>query len=503
MHNYSIRKRLLISLLAMVIVASSITLVKNYYDTRHEIEELFDAQLAQAARVLLELSRHELYEQMGYLQQQKKSDISTHIETQVHKYQQEIDYQIWIANNKFLAVRSEKAPIKPLTNMDDEFEDRIINGKEWRVYSLANEDKSVRVEVGQHYHERDILSTSISIRLITSFGIMLPLLAIIILITVGRAMAPLRKIAEQIERRQVDNLQPINMSQVPAEVEPMIRAINSLFQRLQHAIENIVLFTSNAAHELRTPLAVQKVHAQVAMQAQDDATRNDALREVVSGVNRATTLVEQLLTLSRLDPEGELKDEDTANLHVITEEVIAELASEALQKNIEISLNIEDGAFINGKSAMISILVRNVVENAIRYTPERGTVEVVIIDQDEKILLRVSDSGPGISPEEHNKVFTRFYRSPDITIDGTGLGLAMVQRIAEIHHAEIKLGQSKLGGLQIDIIFDTARASLQKTAKKYSRNTTISSGTEHSQHQELPTSHQSSSSEAQGSDVHH
>lgn len=473
MPNYSIRKRLLISLLAMVIVACSITLVKNYYDTRHEIEELFDAQLAQAARVLLELSRHELYEQLAYLQQQKKSDISTHIETQIHKYQQEIDYQIWIANNKFLAVRSEKAPDKPLTNVDETFGDQIVNGQEWRVYSLANEDKSVRVQVGQHYHERDILSTSISIRLITSFAIMLPLLAVLILITVGRAMAPLRKIAEQIEHRQVDNLQPINMAKVPSEVQPMIRSINSLFLRLQNAFENIVLFTSNAAHELRTPLAAQKVHAQVAMQAQDEATRNEALREVVSGVNRATTLVEQLLTLSRLDPEGALQDEDTANIHAIAEEVVAELASEALQKNIEISLNIEDGKHINGKTAMISILVRNIVENAIRYTPENGTVEVNITDQDDKILLRVSDSGPGIPPEEYGKVFTRFYRSPEITVDGTGLGLAMVERIAEIHHAHIQLAQSKFGGLQMDIYFDVAKVMPHRTAKKYTHKDTI------------------------------
>lgn len=289
-------------------------------------------------------------------------------------------------------------------------------------------------------------------------------------------MAPLRKIAEQIEHRQVDNLQPINMSRVPTEVEPMIRSINSLFQRLQHAIENIVLFTSNAAHELRTPLAVQKVHAQVAMQAKDESTRNEALREVVSGVNRATCLVEQLLTLSRLDPEGELKDEDTANLHIIAEEVTAELASEALQKNIEISLNIEDEALINGKTAMVSILVRNVVENAIRYTPERGTVEVNIAEKDDKILLRVSDSGPGIQPEEYNKVFTRFYRSPGITVDGTGLGLAMVQRIAEIHHAEIKLGQSRFGGLQLDILFDAARTNLPPNAGKHNRRSSSMSG---------------------------
>ena len=472
---YSIRKRLLISLLGMVIIACSITLVKNYYDTRHEIEELFDAQLAQAARVLLELSRHELYEQLGYLQQQKKVDISTHIETQVHKYQQEIDYQIWIANNKFLAVRSEKAPIKPLTNIDETFDDRMINGKVWRVYSLSNEDKSVRVEVGQHYHERDILSTSISIRLITSFAIMLPLLAVIILITVGRAMTPLRKVAEQIEHRQVDNLQPIDMAKVPSEVQPMIRSINSLFQRLQHAFENIILFTANAAHELRTPLAAQKVHAQVAMQAKDEATRNEALREVVSGVNRATKLVEHLLTLSRLDPEGELQDDDTTNLHAVAEEVVAELASEALLKNIEISLNIEDGAYINGKDAMISILVRNVVENAIRYTPENGTVEVNITDLDNRVLLRVSDSGPGIHLEEYDKVFTRFYRSPGMTVEGTGLGLAMVERIAEIHHAKIKLGQSKFGGLQLDVLFDMAKMVSSDRTQKYTRHETITS----------------------------
>jgi two-component system sensor histidine kinase QseC len=479
MPTYSIRKRLLISLLAMVIVASSITLVKNYYDTRHEIEELFDAQLAQAARVLLELSGHELYEQLGYLQQQNKSDISHHIETQIHKYQQEIDFQIWIADNKFLAVRSEKAPTKPLIDVDETFGDQMVNGQEWRVYSLANEDKSVRVQVGQHYVERDILSTSISIRLITSFAIMLPLLAVIILITVGRAMTPLRKIAEQIEHRHVDNLQPINTAEVPDEVQPMIRSINSLFQRLQHAFENIVLFTSNAAHELRTPLAAQKVHAQVAMQAEDDETRNEALCEVVSGVNRATTLVEQLLTLSRLDPESVLQEGDTANLHAVTEDVLAELAPEALQKNIEISLDIEDDAHIHGKPAMVSILVRNIVENAIRYTPDNGTVEVNIADKGDRILLRVADSGPGIRPQEYDKVFTRFYRSPEITVDGTGLGLAMVQRIVEIHHAEIQLSQSKFGGLQMDVYFKVPRTAPLKKQKKHIRKNTI---TQHHKH---------------------
>ena len=250
--NLSIRQRLLFGLLSLMIVSCSITLVKNYFDTRHEIQELFDAQLAQAARVLLELSAHELYEQLAYAAQQGE-DISEHIPTQIHKYQQEIDFQIWIRGG-LMAVRSENAPPNPFTNVDEQFADRVFNQQKWRVYSLSNDAGTIRVQVGQHYAERDLLSNSISTRLLTSFGIMLPLLALLILVSVGQAMAPLKKITNQIENRQIDNLQAISLSRVPHEVVPMIKALNSLFQRLHSAFENIILFTANAAHELRTPL---------------------------------------------------------------------------------------------------------------------------------------------------------------------------------------------------------------------------------------------------------
>lgn len=449
--NLSIRKRLLFGLLSLMAISCSITLVKNYFDTRHEIQELFDAQLAQSARVLLELSAHELFEQMAYAAQ-KGEDVSEHIHTQVHKYQQEIDFQIWISGSK-LAVRSENAPSTPLIYMDEVFSDRTFHDEKWRVYSTSSDDGSIRVQVGQPYNQRDQLSNSISTRLITSFSIMLPLLALVILISVGRAMAPLKKVASQIENRQIDNLQPISIHHVPQEALPMIRALNSLFQRLHAAFENIILFTANAAHELRTPLAAQKVHAQVAMQATDPTVRDDALKEVVLGVNRATSLVEQLLTLSRLDPEGALKNSDRADLHKITEDILAQLTPQALEKNIELSLDIKNCPLINGKEAMLSILVRNIVENAIRYTPKQGIVEVHLKPADDKVLISVIDSGPGIAAEEHDKVFQRFYRAKDNIEEGSGLGLAMVERIVEIHHGNIHLDESKYGGLQFDICF--------------------------------------------------
>ena len=454
--NLSIRKRLLLGLLSLMTIACSITLVKNYFDTRHEIQELFDAQLAQSARVLLELSAHELYEQLAYAAQQGE-DISEHIPTQIHKYQQEIDFQIWVGDG-LLAVRSENAPSNPFVNVDEQFAERIFNDKRWRVYSISSDDGSIRVQVGQHYDERDLLSNSISTRLITSFAIMLPLLALLILASVGRAMAPLKKVTDQIEHRQIDNLQPISMQHVPQEVVPMIKALNSLFQRLYAAFENITLFTANAAHELRTPLAAQKVHAQVAMQAEDKTVRNEALQEVVIGVNRATNLVEQLLTLSRLDPEGALKEDEVANLYRITEDKLAELTPHALEKFIEISLDFKESSLVNGKEAMLTILVRNIIENAIRYTPDHGMVEVQVRPVDGKVLFSVKDSGPGIPVEEQQNVFQRFYRGKgNTTQEGSGLGLAMVQRILEIHNAEIKLGKSPFGGLQVDVLFHPAK----------------------------------------------
>ena len=449
----SIRRRLLIGLLSLVVITSAITLIKNYFDTRAEIQSLFDAQLAQSARVLLELSAHELYEQLAYLSQ-KGEDISQHIlPTQIHKYQQEIDFQIWIQGDH-LAVRSENAPATPFINQNEIFAERVFNDEKWRVYSTSNDEKTINVQVGQKFNERDLLSQSISTRLLASFAIMLPFLALLILVIVGRSFAPLNKIAKQIENRQIDNLQPISSANVPIEVRPMTKALNSLFYRLQLAFENITVFTANAAHELRTPLAAQKINAQVALQAKDECARNEALRELVSSVNKASTLVEQLLTLSRLDPESEVDKQQSADLTQITRDIVAILTPSALKKNIEISLSAENIPLINGKASTLEILVKNVVENAIRYTPEDGHIEVDLSENQHRIVLSVSDSGPGIPVEEHSQVFQRFYRANNHEQEGSGLGLAMVQRIADLHHATILLGKSKLGGLRMDIFFN-------------------------------------------------
>ena len=452
--NVSIRKRLIVGLLTLITLACVLTLTKNYFDTRKEIQDLMDAELSQSARVLLEISAHELYEQLAYLSQENQGtgDVSKHIDTQVHKYQQEVDFQIWIADGR-LAVRSQNAPTDPLINVDLKYGDRVVNGERWRVYSVSNADQTLRVQVGQTYLRRDSLSNSISIRLITSFGIILPMLAILIFFIVGHAMRPLKTIAEQIENRRFDNLHPVETADVPLEALPMVNSLNSLFRRLQNAFDEIVLFTSNAAHELRTPLAAQKVHAQLAMQAKDENVRNEALQDVVNSINRATQMVEQLLTLSRLDPEGTLCSDKITDLCEVCQQQLSDIGVKSIEKNIELSLDAPAECMVVGEAVMIGVLIRNLVENAIRYTPENGTVLVNISENSTSMHFIVEDSGPGIPEAQYEKVFKRFYRLDEGNQDGTGLGLAMVQRIIEIHRAKIELSKSHLGGLKVDVSF--------------------------------------------------
>jgi len=451
----SIRKRLIIGLLSLVAITFLLTISKNFLDTRSEIQDLMDAELAQSAHVLLTLSTHELYEQLAFLAQQGdegNGGVAPQIHTHVHKYEQETDFQIWTMDGR-LAVRSENMPKIAMSNESEVFIDKIIDGRNWRIYSVTNKDETIQVQVAQLQIRRNELSASISRRLITLLALVLPVLAILIYVTVGRALKPLDEIAKDIANRQSENLEPIEIKDAPVETHAMINALNGLFGRLSKAIENIILFTANAAHELRTPLAVQKVHAQIALKSENEATRNEAIKEIINSVERATILVEQLLTLSRLDPNGELSKDDWVNISKVTEEAMADLAPTALVKHIDISLDATSKRRVQGREGLINILVRNLVENAIRYTPEGGKVEVDVHEADGGLILQVADNGPGISPEEREYVFERFYRSETTDQYGTGLGLSMVKRIIEIHHAEIHLSDSPLGGLLVKVVF--------------------------------------------------
>ncbi len=453
--NLSIRKRLLLLLLLAIMMAWLVAAVRSYFSTREEVEQLFDAQLAQSARALLTLTTHELHEQLAYLAQQNQPDkANEQITLLEHKYEQQIAFQIWLGTER-LVVRSANAPRLPMTRFVNAFETRYIDGHKWRVFALWDDLQATQVQVGEEYTRRDQISNDIALHTLMIILVILPILAGLIWISVGNALAPLVKIARDVGKREFDNLQPISTQGVPEEARPLVAALNGLFDRLAIAFDNIRRFTGDAAHELRTPLAALKTHAQVAYRSPTLAEARTAIGAAITGADRASHIVEQMLTLARLDPESQVIKFEEVDLGQLTEEQTAELGSLALEKNIDLSLQCNAQHLVRGKAALLSILSRNLIENAVNCTPVGGRIEIQVTEQPGYALLLVADSGPGIPPEQREKVFERFYRGCKTDNKGTGLGLSIVKRIIELHQASIELDRSEYGGLLVRVRLPT------------------------------------------------
>jgi two-component system sensor histidine kinase QseC len=451
--NPSIRKRLLLTFLTVTLALWAVVGMVIYAATQSEVDELIDAQLAQSARLLLNLMGHELKEEEQRPGDFGDDDIAQQFTEFAHKYEQRLAFQMWILAENRIWLRTDSAPRYRLSERSAGFEDRVIEGSPWRVYVLTDPQGLIQVQVGESSERRQELRNYIAWRVLIPIVLSIPLLALMIWYGVGRAMLPLRNIAADVKRRRPDNLHPIPETVVPLEAKPLVDALNALFQRLQQAFETERRFTSDAAHELRTPLAALKTQAQVALRASADDERRRALNQVITGVDRATHLAQQLLTLARIDPTLWVGREQV-DLPALASEVLAEIAPAALARDIELSLEAGSAPAIRGDRAMLGIMLRNMVDNALKFTPAGGKVEVSLAQDGALLKLSVDDSGPGVPPEERARVFERFYRQVGTNAPGSGLGLSIVKRIADLHHAEVRLGDAALGGLRIEVTFD-------------------------------------------------
>lgn len=320
------------------------------------------------------------------------------------------------------------------------------------MLSHWDEKHSLLVQVGERQDVRDELIEDVVSRLLYPLLYAFPVLATLVWLSVGKGLAPLQGITAEVASRAPHQLSPLEGKGAPDEIRPLVDALNGLLARLDTALENERRFTADAAHELRTPLAALKTQAQVAQRATDIDESRHALRQVVEGVDRATHLVEQLLTLARLEPGAVPPRMESLALRALAVECAVALAPQAMDKSIEIS--VEEGvATIVGNAAMLGILLRNLVDNAIRYTPRGGWVSIKVLREKTRAVLEVCDSGAGIPPKERDQVIRRFYRVLGSGEDGSGLGLSIVQRIAEFHGATVELGESTAGGLSVRISF--------------------------------------------------
>ncbi len=412
----------------------------SYLDSHHEIDELFDAQLAQAAQTLLALAS-----------EYDDDDDIAELAGDGHKYQKKFIFQLWDAHGRLL-LRSRHAPTAPLTETDG-FSDAISgDGHAWRLYSQWDAERQLRVQVGEDHHVREELAWHIAGRLLVPGAIGLLLLGAWIWFATRRALAPLEEIAAQLAERAPDRLGPVTPTRAPEEIRTLLDALNGLFGRVGLAMENERRFTADAAHELRTPLAALTTQAQVALRAQDAAERDHAIRQVEAGTRRATHLVEQLLTLARLDPAA-VPAFAAVSLDALATEVCADHGPAALAKQVTLELDAPAPVLVAGQDAMLRVLLRNLVDNAVRYTPAGGKVGVGVTVRGHGVILSVADDGPGIPAAERANVLHRFHRLAGQNVEGSGLGLSIVARIAELHGARLELADAA-PGLIVRVIFN-------------------------------------------------
>lgn len=435
---FSLRRRLVALLLAGIAAGWLLTLAWSYRDTLHEIDELFDVEMVQIAQTLLALAS----------KYDEDDDKIAELPNGRHKYQKKLIFQLW-DDEGHLLLRSHLAPLQPLTTSDG-FSESTANGH-WHYYSQWDKERKLRVQVGENHHVRKELTGRIVIRMLVPVLFGLPLLGIWLWFTLRHGLSTIATVSDQVDHRASSNLSPLQPETAPREIRPLVEAINALLARIDKTLDNERRFTADAAHELRTPLAALVTQAQVATRARDEAERRHALDQIAAISQRASRLVDQLLTLARLETAADLPCA-TVHLDDLAAEVCADLGATALNKEIDLSLDTAGNCTAEGNADLLRVLLRNLVDNAIRYTPTGGKITVTLSAQDGGFSLVVADNGPGIPVSERENALRPFHRLADPECEGSGLGLSIVARIAELHGARLTLTEHEDGpGLVVSL----------------------------------------------------
>ncbi len=449
----SIRLRLVFYIGSLMLLVWGGITAGSIHSARKEVQELFDAQLAQSARVLHALILHEMAE--AGVEGENNSAIVMGVSAPGHFYESKISFMVR-GNDGKAWFMSQQAPDIDITTDTTGFIDVTADDGKWRVFVMRDKIVDFTIEVAQDYHIRQQLITEITRHVYWPFIIVLPLLMLMIWIGAGRSLRPLQAIADEVRHRNPQNLEEIDVAKVPAEVLPLFVSLNTLLSRLKKALSNERGFTSDAAHELRTPLAGIKAQAQVALRASDEKEKDAAIRHIIIGIDNTAHLVRQMLMLARLDPDIPKRRFEQQDLTRILTEVAADVASLAMEKNVDLEVRQVTGDIqIEGQAEALSVLVRNLLDNAVRYTPAGGWVKAGITRVPEGVVLKIMDSGPGIAEEDKDRVFDRFYRGLGTGQTGSGLGLSIVQRVVDLHDAKIEFqtGKGKGKGVTVVVTF--------------------------------------------------
>ena len=430
----SIRRQLLVWLLLGLSVTTLVAAFAVYTRTRAEAEELFDYQLQVMAASFPN-------EGLGPATVPPPDDADTGDIVVV---------QIWDQNGAQIYLSRRGSPV--LQRVELGFSTVRTARGSWRVFNTIVSGNIV--QVSQPMRAREELAAGLALRALLPLLILLPVLIGLIWITVGRGLKPLNEIAAALNRRSGEALEPLPGDRVPDEVKPLVAALNDLLVRLGGAIDVQRSFIADAAHELRTPLTAVRLQIQLAERAATENERAAAFAQLKGGAERAARLVQQLLTLARNEPGAVERPLAMTDITGIARQVVAELAPVAEAKGLDLGLSADNSVLTLGDADALHTMLGNLVDNAIKYTPPGGAVDVAVMTDAGRACWVITDSGPGIPVTERERVFDRFYRHAAAGATGSGLGLAIVQRVAQRHRAAVELAAGTNGrGLRVTVRF--------------------------------------------------
>lgn len=425
------------------------------HSTRVEVEQVLDARLAEAAGMvssLLSDGRVELSSAAGAVEAlTTRSDPG---------YSRQLSCQIWSLDGTKVGA-SGSAPEGRLTEAVSGFSETLVDGERWRVFTEANESLGLSVMVGDRLAVRDRLVSDVTRGLLVPALAILPLLAGLIWLSVGRGLAPLSRMARALSARSADNLEPVEEEPLPRELHPMGAALNSLFERVAAARERERSFSVYAAHELKTPLSGIKTQAQIAAMAPDEETRRHALAQIDKGVARTDRMVRQLLELAAVD--GATSDGGGKfDLMEVISGVVSAMRPPADAKGIDLHVDLPESLpVVAGDPVLATLALRNVTENAIAASSMGGVVELCVAVCRDLAEITVSDRGPGISAEDRARITERFFRGRNAQEGGSGLGLSIAQAAMERIDGTLKFCTRKGGGENVTLTFTLMNADVR------------------------------------------
>lgn len=431
----SVTNRLLVSLIVIVLLVGAGSTLQLYLGSRRDIGEVLDAQLPDAAQLAISLLARETS-----LSAPGESPVvlpPPMIHTLRLEYHHTLVFQI-VSDDRVLA-RSALAPDHPFTPRRQGFDLTTIDGRRWRVYALSDAASELTVQVARSEREQGVAQNSFASGVARVVPLYLIGMVLLIWFYVRRGLLPLQRLQEAVTERKAGDLTPIDKASVPREVDSVVDALNRTFSKLDAALARERNVISQAAHEMRTPLAVLHAQTERLTAARGRDQQLEAARQIVGGIRGTQRLIDQLLAMAALDTKASRVEFALLDLHELCQETLADMAPAAIAKDIELELTgLSEAVIVSGDHPSLTLLVRNLVDNAIKYTPEGGVVTVELRAKGEILTLAVSDTGPGIAPEHRDRIFQPFHRGAGSSNSGSGLGMAIARRVVDLHRGTIE-----------------------------------------------------------------